>query len=166
MGAWISRFAALLALTACTACGPQLTTVAEDRTPRQDITAAFDAAPDAVRRLAVEFVQGVCEYDSRLEGARSFLGRLDELATPAELRRLAGSPRARLPWRVLRSRAERSHVTVIGVTTVQATQRVVVNATRSTVTTFAEIRDFITVELTIVSGPEGLLVADAEGAGL
>lgn len=166
MGAWISRFAALLALAACTACGPQLTSAAEDERPRQDITSAFDSAPEAVRRLAVDFVHAVCNYDSRVEGAGSFLGRLDDLATPAELRRLASSPRARLPWSGLRSRAERSKVTILGVTTVPTTQRVIVNATRKTVTSLAVIRDFVTVELTVVAGPEGLLVANATGAGL
>jgi hypothetical protein len=129
-------------------------------------TPPFRATTREVTALAASFVQLVVEYDSTGTGQLAFLRRVRSLATPAELDRLARSPRARLPWQVLRARAERTRVVVNGVSVESDTGdrlRVVVEAAVTTHTTFASVTGFRRFTLTLVPGDDRWLVDRAEG---
>src|SRR5687767_12793481 len=56
----------------------------------------YRTATSEVTALAASFLRMVVEYDTTYEDKLAFLARVRGLATPAELGRLARSPRARL----------------------------------------------------------------------
>ena len=74
---------------------------------------------------------------------------------------MAQSPRARLSWRVLRARSERTSLHVDGVTLLSSTSqrlRVVVAATVTTHTTFATVSGFRQYTLTLAPADLGKLI--------
>jgi hypothetical protein len=173
--------AALAVLTA-TGCGraadpvpPEPTPAAAASSPARGLpapaigaspTPPFRAATGEVAAVVVAFVRVVVEYDTTRENRVAFLPRLRGLATPAELARVARSPRTRLPWRVLRARAERTHLLVNGVSLQPDTGdglRVVVEATQTTHTTFATVTGFRRFTLTLVPAGPSWLVDRAVG---
>lgn len=125
----------------------------------------YSAADVVVRQVAEAFVRGALEYDATAEKQPAFLVRVAPITTSAELDRLRRSPRAHLDWRALRSRTERVTVAVTGIS-VSATGRVLVEAERTTATSFATVREFIQVSLDLVPDGDTLKVARAEGSGL
>ena len=136
--------------------------------PPTDTAAAppYRTATREVTELAASFVLMVVAYDTTQEGKLVFLQRVRELATPAELGRLAHSPRARLPWPVLRARAERTDLEVTGVTVQPGPAdhlRVIVETTLTTHTTFATVTGFRGFTLTLVPADDTWLVDRAEG---
>ena len=129
-------------------------------------TPPFRAATAEVTTLASAFVRVVVEYHTIREGRLAFLARVRGLATPTELNRLGRSSRARLPWRVLRARAERTALEVNGVSLQPGPGdglRVVVEATLTTHTTFASVTWFRRFSLTLVPAGSSWLVDRAEG---
>jgi hypothetical protein len=173
--------AALAALTA-TGCGHAADPVPPEPTPAVAASASVGALPEPaigasptppfraangeVAAVAVAFVRVVVEYDTPRENRLAFLPRLRGLATPAELDRVARSPRTRLPWRVLRARAERTHLLVNGVSLQPYTGdglRVVVEATLTTHTMFATVTGFRRFTLILVPTGSSWLVDRAEG---
>lgn len=133
-------------------------------------TPPFATAPADLSRVARRFVTATTGYDARINRRLGFLIKARAFATPAELRRLASSPRAGLPWEVLRARAERVRIDVVGVSTVTrqpgATHKVVVvEAIATTRTDFATVRSMEQLTLTMTRTRTGWRVADAAGAG-
>jgi hypothetical protein len=130
------------------------------------VSPPFRAAPGEITALATAFVRVVVEYDSIRQGRLAFLARIRGLATPTELGRLGRSPRARLPWRALRARAEQTTLEVNGVSVQPGTGdglRVVVEATLTTHTTFASVTGFRRFTLTLLPAGSSRLVDHAEG---
>jgi hypothetical protein len=118
-----------------------------------------------VREVVNSFVSAVLEYDASAESAAALLERVAPITTPRELERLEKSGRARLDWQVLRDRKERVAVTITGIS-VATTGHVLVEAERTTVTSFATVRDFIQLNLELVRVDGTLTVAHAVGGGL
>ncbi|HET7415638.1 MAG TPA: hypothetical protein VFI97_08095 [Arthrobacter sp.] len=183
------RIVAVPLLFLCAACGlspmwsPPSARMETPRTPARSTAAPAFVAPSptaestptcsvaspGIERVARRFVKLACEYDARSEGRRDFLSDVRPLTTRAEADRLAGSSRAQLPWRVLRTRGERTRLQIIGISLVKAHSRmrhVAVEAIATTYTDFAVVREFEQIRLTVRATPSGWLVADAEGAGL
>jgi hypothetical protein len=137
-------------------------------TPDESSAPPYRAASRELAKVAATFVRNVDSYDSRAEGRLDFLGRLHGITTSDELRQLADSSRARLPWRIMQARGERTRVVVNGVTIQRSAvtnRRVVVEATATTHTGFADVASFRSYELTLVHQGDCWLVADAEGLG-
>ena len=140
------------------------TTAASIPEPAPSAPPYADAGTD-VRAVAEAFVGTVLVYDASTGEAADFLGTVAPITTPTELESLRRSPRARLDWRVLRDRQERTAIVVTGISTAPG-GRVMVTAERTTTTTFATVRDFVEVRLRLVASDGALRVAEAEGGGL
>ena len=126
----------------------------------------YRAANAEITAVATEFVKDIAEYDSRQEARLDFIGRLRGVASREALHELARSPRARLPWRVLRARGERAGLTVNGVTVERADadgRRVTVEATVRTHTDFGVVSNFARYTVTLAPGEGRWLVVDVEG---
>jgi hypothetical protein len=130
----------------------------------------FATAPADLSRVARTFVTAATAYDARTDRRLGFLARARAFTAPGELRRLATSPRAELPWEVLRGRAERVRTDVVGVSTVTrqagAACELIVEAITTPRTDFATVRSMEQVTLTMTRTRAGWRVADATGAGL
>src|SRR5688572_13735941 len=104
---------ALLPTLLCLACGAG-TTARQESTPTVSIAPTptlstyFAPATRELDLVASAFIKTVCEYDASVAGRLDFLPHVEHLVTPAELTRLEDSPRARVPWAVLRARRERT----------------------------------------------------------
>lgn len=183
MGTQFSRIAVAIGVLACSACGgalgsiatSPLTTATSLATPPVDKPASPDVSPPFVDpsapldELARRFVTAALGYDAWTEDRRSFLTRLDGLATAGELARLHRSERAHLRWWVLRQRLEQVTIHVTGVSQQPQSddQQVVrVEGIRTTRSSGSTVREFVDVALLIVRTPSGLRVDRAEGAGL
>lgn len=135
-------------------------------TPTSAPPPPYRAARAEMASGAEEFLRAVVEYDSRHEARLAFIDRLGGIASGPEQRRLAHSPRARLPWRILRARGERTRLTVNGATLARsdaAERRVIVQATVTTRTSFATVSDFRRYTVILTGIGSGWLVTDAEG---
>jgi len=117
-------------------------------------------APPArdVLRVAVAFARAVCSYATLTQTVTSFLTATEPVATKEEQGRLARSPRAHLPWRAMRDRAERANVSVTGVSE-GVGGVVVVTGVQVTSTSFATVRAPVQLRVTLKDGRVG----DARG---
>ena len=163
MGVRIGHVAASAALALCASCGQHdesalpsptqtggMVVVVPELTPPTD---PFEPAPPQVDLLLSKFVRAACEYDATLEHPRDFLARLDSLVTSNEFRRLATSQRANLDWPSLRARHERVAVEITGISllTIHGPHMSAdVEAIRTTHTSFADVRDFLHLEVWLV----------------
>ena len=102
------------------------------------------------RILAEPFARAMCEYDTRVGGATSFLALTASLTSRAEQDRLLGSARAHLPWRILRARSERTSLALDGVSATGST--VFVNGVLTTTTSFATVQSYVRLTLTVADG--------------
>jgi hypothetical protein len=187
VGTRIAQVAATaICLLVCAACGSGIGNLASRPSPSAPAVAtstdatispsagAESGAPyvesaEDVRGLATRFVTLVLSYQAHTEEARTFLGRLEGLATAGELDRLRRSERAHLRWWVLRQRGESAAIRVTGVSQ-QAESvspiRLHVEAVRVTSSSVGTVRDFLDLTLDVVRTPEGWRVDRAEGGGL
>lgn len=137
--------------------------------PAPTIKLLYPSASDPARALASSFLTITLEYDAAKTDRLDFLEAAVHLATPAEVRRLRNSSRARLPWRVLRVREERTELRIDGITqtaSVNSGVRVLVRLTVATHTDFATVHTADQVTLTLVPTPAGWKVDHARGGGL
>ena len=183
MGTRFSHIAVAIGVLACSACGgglgsfatsprttsPSLAAPSAETPSSPDVSPPFVAPSAPLEAVARRFVTAALSYDAWTEEQRTFLVRLDGLATAAEISRLRHSERARLRWWVLRQRFERVAVHVTGVSQESGSpepQMVQVEAIRVTRTDVTRVRDFVEVTLTVVPTRAGWRVDDAEGGGL
>ena len=140
--------------------------VAQDEDPG---TPVYSPAATEVRVLATHFAKRVVEYHARSQRRRDFLHDLRRDATSAEMRRLRHAPRSRLSWRVLRSRAEHTRLTITGVSDHResgSAHLLVVEGILTTATDFARVRRFVEFQLTVTRTRFGWRIARAEGPAL
>jgi len=175
MGVRLGRHVAVLQLLFCSACGPssthEPTTEPLPDGPAQIVVESpeFAPAPAALRRAAVAFARIACEYDAVEQRRLDFLRDARRLTIPSELHRLTTSGRARLPWRILRERAERTRLTILGVTvmpTEDNTISVVVTGVLTTTTRFATVRTLEQLTLSLEPRGRSWVTTNATGAGL
>ena len=182
MGVRIGHLAAAACVLACAACSNGIgsltaptTSTPSAITPSVEVSTdhaaqpPYIAATDQVRALARRFVTAALGYDTSSEDARTFLTRLDDLATSGEIDRLRHSGRAHLRWWVLRQRLERATVQITGVSEVPGPvgpRTLRVEAVRTTTSDVSTVRDFIELTLVVVRTPQGWRVDRAEGGGL
>lgn len=190
MGTRICLAFAAAALLSCAACGllpatssttatqkPQGVTAPHNATPGAAATATSEApsavyaSPSpAVSRTARRFVLRIAGYDTAHEGRRDFLSDLRDICTGSEWDALARSARARLPWRVLRARAESAHLLVTGLSRALPSRspalRVVVQGVLTTRSNLAVVRSFEHFTLTLTRQRGVWLVSRAEGPGI
>src|SRR5438876_547267 len=120
MGVRLRRRVAVLQLLFCSACGlsstHEPTTAPSLDGPTHLVVESPEFAPahTGLPRAAIAFARIACEYDAVEQQRLDFLRDARRLTTPTELHRLTTSERARLPWRILRERAERTHLTILG----------------------------------------------------
>jgi hypothetical protein len=130
----------------------------------------FSDAGDELRLIARRFTTATVQYDARTQDRLDFLAKARPYTTSGEVRRLSGSPRTRLPWRVLRARGERVRIRVVGVSLdtrrTGTARRLVIEAIITTQTDFAAVRNFEQINVTVTRTPSGWRVTDATGAGL
>jgi hypothetical protein len=178
--------AAAFGLIACAGCGTGIGELASPPSPTEPATAAspdsaispspgsepatpYVEAAEDLRDLATRFVTLALGYQAETEEPLTFLGRLEGLATTAELMRLRRSERARLRWWVLRQRGETATVHVTGVSQQADPTGAVtlhVEGIRVTSSGLGSVRDFVDVTLVVVGTSEGWRVDRAEGGGL
>ena len=112
----------------------------------------------------------VADYDSTHEGRSDFLNNLRGLATLGELDALRSSARARIPWRVLRTRHEQARLAVTGISRAPrsggSTERMIVQGILTTRSDLAVVRSFECFTLTLTRKDAGWRVASADGPGL
>ena len=168
---------AAIPLLISSACGPHVAAVRESNvskpvattTPSVPTDSPYTVAPAGLASVATSFVRDVCSYRAAVESATDFVVRASEVATPAEVARLAASQRARLNWPALRMRRESASVAITGATQVgqsEATANVVVEFVRTTRTDFAVVSEFAQMSLGLVETSAGIRVSAAEGACL
>jgi hypothetical protein len=176
MASRLAGFTAVLALAICTGCGAASSTqpsgngfdVRQEAAALDDVS-VYSVAPAKLRVLASHFVEAAAEYDAGAEAGSDFLGRLSALVTPDQEQRLDKAPRARLPWQLLRRRAERTRVTITGVSEsigVAGQRFVIVESVVTTTTDFASVRSFEEFVLTAVLTRAGWRIDRASGPGL
>ncbi|GAB3785492.1 hypothetical protein [Nocardioides ungokensis] len=165
----IAVLPALLCFACADVSGDQNARAAAALPSTQATGPGFATPSPYVRHLTARFVRAACEYDAATDGARDFLASIDRLVTPHELSRLADSPRAHLPWRVLRARQERTDVAVDGISqgaSAAPRVRVLVWITVTTNSSFAKVREHEHVTLSLIHDHSGWKVERARGAGL
>jgi hypothetical protein len=137
--------------------------------PSTTAAAPFRHANAGLAAVVTGFVRDVVVYDARHEAKLGFIARAVRISTAPERQRLTHSPRAQLPWSILRARGERTHLIVNGVTITGAgrgIRRVIVEATVSTDNSFARVSNFRQYTLTLGRIADSWLVSDADGPGL
>jgi hypothetical protein len=175
MGVRLGRRVAVLQLLLCSACG--LSSTHEPTTgPSLDgpthlvvDSREFARAPGGLRRAASAFARIACEYDAVEQRRLDFLRDARRLTIPTELHRLTTSERARLHWRILRERAERTRLTILGVTVMPndgSAISVVVTGVLTTTSGFATVRTFEQLTLSLEPRGRSWVVTNATGAGL
>jgi len=166
---------ALLPTLMCLACGTGTTAEQEPTptpasiAPTPTLEAYFAPATRGFELVARAFITAACEYDAAVANQHDFLAAVEHLVTPAELTRLKDSPRARVPWAVLRSRHERTDVVIDGISTVTSSPMVVRVVARISVTThtsLATVQALEQVTLALSPTSAGWKVDYASGAGL
>ncbi|MCW2855550.1 MAG: hypothetical protein JWR52_1165 [Marmoricola sp.] len=170
----------------CAGCGTNRQVAATDPQPRtaenpslEPATSAapvpYVDAPQQIAQLSDQFVRAALCYDSTSDSPTAFIRILRPVTAPAELGRLRHSARARLDWRALRTRHERTSIQVTGtsvasspsvVPTTLSPVVVVVEAERITVTTFGTVRDFVEVTVDLDRDRGQWRVSSATGGGL
>ena len=180
MGVRIGQFAAALGLLVCAGCGvgttkftgPTASAYPSATVHTQDVPASeppYAEPEEQLRAVATRFVTAALSYRAWTEEQDDFLGRIEDVATESELRRLRHSGRANLRWWVLRQRAELATVHVTGVSERPASDGRVhldVEAVRVTRSTASTVREFVAVTLLLVRTPDGWRVDSAAGGGL
>lgn len=177
----LSLCAALVALPLTTACGqqepPAPTTrpafVGPSATPGSEIapiepkSTEFRPPPAPARRTASRFATAFLTYDTRAEKVRDFLAAVRPFTTRPTLEALGHSPRARLPWRVMRSRRERVSLVISGtsVTTIGTGMTLLVNGVTTTHTDLAVLRRPVQLRLQIANTRDGWKVTSVRGGG-
>lgn len=175
MGSRLGTACAAFALLSCTACGGQADAAPETgrkvsatRTSHPEPPSPYRDATGAMRKVALKFAEGVFEYESGRENRSDFQQRVAHLTTSKERTALLTSPRAQLPWRVLRARHERVQITISGVSvdTTRVSPTLVVAATRTTRTDFGGVTDFVELRVELHPSSTGWKVDNASGPGL
>lgn len=165
---------ALLPTLMCLACGAD-TTAEQESTPTVSIAPTptlstyFAPATRELELVARKFIKTVGEYDASVAGRLDFLSSVEHLVTPAELTRLKDSPRAQIPWAVLRDRIERTEVVIDGISILSSpppSVRLVARISITTHTSFGTVEALEQVTLTLVPTDAGWQVDHATGAGL
>lgn len=130
----------------------------------------FPTPGPAARATARRFAAVVLEYAARSEHSSAFLTRVAPLASDEVRTALRHSPRANLPWRVMRERGERVTLTVTGTSITRSgthhDQRrltVAVNGIATTRTDVAVLRSPVVLELHLARTTEGWRVVGFAG---
>lgn len=130
----------------------------------------FSNAADDLRLIARRFTTATVQYDARTQDRLDFLAKARPYTTSWELRHLSNSPRARLPWRVLRARGERVRIRVLGFSVdtrrTGTARTLVIEAIITTRTDFAAVRNFERINVMVARTPSGWRVTNATGARL
>lgn len=181
MGVRIGYLAAAACVLACASCSgigalaAQTTSTPSVITPSVEAPASPTSEPpyvdatDQLHLLARRFVAETLGYDAWTEDRRTFLHRLDDLATAGEINRLRDSGRAHLRWWVLRQRLEQATVHITGVSEVPGPgepRTLRVEAVRTTISTVSTVRELVGLTLAAVRTPQGWRIHRAEGGGL
>ena len=165
---------ALLPTLMCLACGADTTAKPESTptvsiAPTPTLSTYFTTAPRELELVARAFITAVCEYDAAVAEQLDFLAVVKHLVTPSELTRLKDSPRARVPWAVLRARSERTDVVIDGISTITSSPafvRLVARIRITTHTSLATVQALEQVTLALSPTDAGWKVDYATGAGL
>ena len=161
------------ALAACAACGVQVHPVERQlRSSEPAATPSFvDPTPygnpqQQAVAISKQFLRATLSYDAARQRKLEFLKRVRSLSTPAELSRLRHSSRTALNWPALRSRHEITRIRFTGASSDTSTSKILVQAERTTRTSFGEVSDFIELVVEVVQLNGDWKVASATGAGL
>jgi hypothetical protein len=169
----VRALVAASALAACAACGGQIHPAARGlpSSGPTTTTSFVDPTPYAnPQRQAVaaskRFVRTALSYDAPSQEELAFLKQVRSLATPAEQSRIRHSARTDLDWSALRARHESTKLRFTGASMDTATSKILIQAERTTHTSFGDVNDFIDVVVGVVQMSGEWKVASATGAGL
>jgi hypothetical protein len=127
----------------------------------------YPTPPVRARGLAERFAVAFLTYDTRVENVRDFVDRVRPLSTPGVVRALNKSPRARLPWPVMRSRSERASRAISGTSIDSTANRLALHVTgiTTTHTDLAVLRSPVQLRLRVAKTRKGWKVTDIRGGG-